>query len=64
MYNKVKSEQCFAATSAKKVAIFQGSLKLVTEDVKVKLFNKDNKHSAFDGQTINMKGDLVTNMMH
>ena len=29
MHNKVKSEQCFAVTSAKRVAVFQASLQEV-----------------------------------
>ena len=31
MHNTVKSQQCFSVTSAKKVAIFQASLKLVED---------------------------------
>ena len=31
-HNKVKSEQCFAVTSAKRVAVFQANLKVVRED--------------------------------
>ena len=32
MHEKVKSEQCFVVTSAKRVAVFQASLKLVREE--------------------------------
>ena len=36
-HNKVKSEQCFAVTSAKRVAVFQASLKVVREDAGAQL---------------------------
>ena len=32
MHNKAKLKQCFAVTSAKRVAIFQACLKLVREE--------------------------------
>ena len=35
--HKVKSEQCFAVTSAKRVAVFQASLKVVREDTGAQL---------------------------
>ena len=52
MYNKVKSEQHSAVRSAKRVAIFQASLKLVREGAGSKLSNKDNKHSNSMDETI------------
>ena len=36
-YNEVKSEQCFAVTSAKRVAVFQASLKVVREEAGAQL---------------------------
>ena len=45
MQNKVKSEQSFAVTSAKRVAFFQASLKLVREEAGAQLSNNDNKCS-------------------
>ena len=44
MHNKVKSEQCFAVTSAKKVAFFQLNYKLRGEEAGTQLSSKDNKH--------------------
>ena len=43
IHNKVKSQQCFAVTSAKRVAVFQASLKVLREEVGAQLSNKDNK---------------------
>ena len=43
MHTKVKSEQCLAVTSAKRVAVFQASLKLVRKEAGVQLPYKDNK---------------------
>ena len=48
-HNKVKSEQCFAVTHAKRVAVFQASLNAVREDVGAQLSKKDNKHSTSQG---------------
>ena len=66
MHNKVKSEQCFAVISAKKVAIFQASLKLVREDEKPQLSNMHNKcltphrsNHLWEGGTVNKNGALV-----
>ena len=49
MHNKVKSEQHFAITSVKRVAVFQASLKVVREEVGAQLSNKENKHSTSQG---------------
>ena len=43
MCSKVKSEQCFAVTNAKSVAIFQASLKVVRKEARTQLSKKDNK---------------------
>ena len=48
-HNKVKSEQHFAVTSAKRVAVFQASLKVVREDTSAQLSKRDNKHSTSQG---------------
>ena len=48
-HNKVKSEQCFAVTSAKRVAVFQASLKVVIEEVGAQLSKRDNKHLTSQG---------------
>ena len=40
---KVKSEQYFAVTSAKGVAVFEASLTLVREEIRAQL-SKDNKY--------------------
>ena len=40
--HKAKSEQCFVATSGKKVAIFQANLKPVIEDARAQLFPCEN----------------------
>ena len=49
IHNKVKSEQHFAVTSAKRVAVFQASWKVVREEVGAQLCNKDNKCSTSQG---------------
>ena len=49
IHNKVKSEQCFAVTSAKRVAVFQAILKVVREEAGAQLSNKDNKCSTSQG---------------
>ena len=46
MHNKVKSEQHFAVTSAKRWAVFLESLKVVREEAGAHISNKDNKHST------------------
>ena len=43
MCNKVKSEQHFVVTGSKRLAIIQASLKLIKEEARAKLSNKDNK---------------------
>ena len=48
-HNKVKSEQCFAVTSAKRVAVFQANLKVVREDAGAQLSKRDNKRSTSQG---------------
>ena len=40
----VKSDQCFAVTSAKRVAVSQASLTLLREEAGSQLSNKENKH--------------------
>ena len=49
IHNKVKSEQCFAVTSAKRVPVFQVSLKVVREEAGAQLSSKDNKHTTSQG---------------
>ena len=39
---KLNQKQCFALPSAKRVAVFQASLKVVREDASAQLSNKDN----------------------
>ena len=56
--HKVKSEQCFVVESAYRVAIFQVSLKLVREEVRTQLSNKDNKHSTSHGSKHLCQGAL------
>ena len=47
--NKVKSEQCFTVTSAKRAAVFQASLKIMREEAGAHLSNKDKKCSKSQG---------------
>ena len=49
LQKKVKSEQRFAVTSAKRVAVFQANLKVVREDAGAQLSKRDNKHSTSQG---------------
>ena len=49
MQNQVKSEQWFAVTRAKWVAVFQASLKVVRQEAGAQLFNIDNKHLRSQG---------------
>ena len=49
IHNIVKSEQYFTGTSAKRVAVFQASLKVVREEAGAQLSNKDNKCSTSQG---------------
>ena len=49
MHNKVKSEQHYAVISAKRVAVFQATLKLVREESRAKLPNRNNAHSPSQG---------------
>ena len=58
IHNKVKSEQSFAVTSAKRVAVFQASLKVVREEAIAQLSNK-NKCSTSQGQNAYEKEDAV-----
>ena len=41
MHNKVKSEQCFPVTSAKRVMVFQASLKVAREEAGARLSKND-----------------------
>ena len=59
MHSKVKSEQYFAVTSAKRVAVFQASLQLVGEEARSHLSNKDNKHFTSYGSKFLCKGGIV-----
>ena len=43
MHKSVKSEHCFAVTGAKRVAVFQASLKLVREEACAQLSKNDKK---------------------
>ena len=61
MYNKDKAKWCFAVTRGKRVAIFQVNLKLVREEARAKLSNKDNK---FHGLNHLCKGGAVNNVRH
>ena len=49
MHNNAESEQRLAVTSAKRVAIFQASLKLVKEEAGAQIFKTDNKGSTSQG---------------
>ena len=51
IHNKVKSEQCFAVTSAKRVAAFQASLKVVREEAGSQFSKRDNKCSTSQAST-------------
>ena len=59
MHNKVKSEQCFAVLSVKRVAVFQAHLKVVREEATAQLSNKGNKHSTSQGSKTYEKEDAV-----
>ena len=56
IHNKVKSEQHFAVTSAKRVAVFQASLKVVREEVGAQLSKRDNKCSTSQGSNCLQEG--------
>ena len=43
MHNKIQSVQCFVVMSAKRVAVFQARLKLVREEARAQLSNKENE---------------------
>ena len=43
MNNKVKSEQILTVASAKRVAVFQVSMKVVEEEARGQPSNRDNK---------------------
>ena len=49
MHNEVKSEETFAVTSAKRIAVFQISSKIAREEAGDQPSNKDNKHSTSHG---------------
>ena len=49
IHNKVKSEQCFTVTSAKRKAVLQVSWRGVREEASAQLYNNDNKHSTSQG---------------
>ena len=49
MQNKVKSEQCFKVTTARRVAVFQASLKVVREEAGAHLSKRDNNNSTSQG---------------
>ena len=55
MHSKVKSEQYFAVRRAKRVAVFQASLKVEREEAGTQLSNKDNKHSTSQGSNCFMR---------
>ena len=55
----VKSEQCFAVTSAQSVAVFQASLKVVREDLGAQLSKRDNKGPHPKDQTVYEKDATV-----
>ena len=59
IHNKVKSEQYFAVTSAKRVAVFQASSNLVREEASSQLPNKGNKCSTSKDQNVYEKKDAV-----
>ena len=46
MHNEVKSEQCFAITFAKSVAVFQSSSEIISLEAGAQLSTKDNKYST------------------
>ena len=49
IHNKVKPEQHFVVTSAKRVAVFQASLKVVRKEAGAKLSKRDNQCSTSQG---------------
>ena len=59
MHNKVKSEQCFAVTSAKSVAVFQASLKVVREDAGANSLTTITNIQHPKDQNVNEKKDTV-----
>ena len=59
MQNKVKSEQHFAVTSAKRVAAFQAISTLVVEETGAQLSNIDNKYLTSHGSNYLIKWGAV-----
>ena len=59
IHNKVKSEQHFAVTSAKRVAVFQANLKIVRAEVGAQLSKRDNKSQYPKDQNVYRKEDAV-----
>ena len=61
MHNKVKLEQHFSVKSSKMVAIFQAILKLVREEARTKLSNKENltDQNIEKRGTVNKKDTLI-----
>ena len=56
--NKVKSEQHFTGTSAKRVAVFQASLKVVREEAGANSPTKITKIQHPKDQNVYKKGDV------
>ena len=48
MHSNVKSEECLPVMNARRVAIFQASLKLAREKARAQLSDRDNQHSISD----------------
>ena len=59
IHNKVTTEQCFAVTSAKGVAVFKASLKVLREEPGAQISNKDNKHSTSQGSKCLWEGKML-----
>ena len=56
--DKVKIRN-FDVTTAKRVAVFQASLKVVREEARAQLSNKDNKHSVSQGANCLHEGGML-----
>ena len=61
MHNKVTSKQCFAATSAKRLEIFQASLKLVREAGAISLKTTTNTQHPKDQDIYEKEGTVNKN---
>ena len=59
IHNKAKSEQCFAVTSAKRVAVFQASWKVVREEAGAQLSTRITNAQHPRDQNIYEKEDAV-----